>query len=376
MAKQLLKPGQEAVVGVLLEDLQEEDSVQSRDEIKKKSFTLAADRLKRSRSGETDEESDQTDSSQAQSDEPTSEPEEVMTTRSNRKFERPPSFSGSVDEDAIEWAEKYEKIGDYNGWSCKEKHDNVFMYLKGSAEKWFKGLTPMTKSWLDVEVSSAGVVVVTLGVRARLLESFSVGNYKQYHLAKLQNRMQSDDESGVDYYYDVIALCKVVDPVMTEPDKVNHLMRGLGACLTFNIYKKINEIKTAEGFLKMVRSEEEAVSLFKKKNGKKIDTVAGLTSQPSKYDRDDQNASRDELDRQQRLLDEKYDLYWQKDAIDEKIRALVSAEEEEESERHFAGLTCDEVEADRTSSGDDDNCVEKQEIKMQIKDLRNRLKKL
>ena len=38
--------------------------------------------------------------------------------RANRIFERPPSFSGLMSEDAIEWVDRYDKIGDYNVWTC------------------------------------------------------------------------------------------------------------------------------------------------------------------------------------------------------------------------------------------------------------------
>ena len=223
-------------------------------------------------------------------EEPSSD--EEMASRSNRKFERPPSFSGLTTEDVIDWADKYDKIGDYNVWSCKEKHDHVFMYLKGSAEKWFKALTPSTTTWLDVTVNTAGVNVITEGVRTRLLKSFSIGNYKQYHANKLQNCQQLKDENGVEYYYDVIALCKVVDPEMSENEKVNHLMRGLGAELTKVAYPKSRDIKTAEEFLTLIRLEEEAMSLFKKKGGLSHH-IAGITNEsPSKWDRADQNEKR------------------------------------------------------------------------------------
>lgn len=86
--------------------------------------------------------SDQSSNHEDSTSEVSTDNEEMA--RANRKFERPPSFSGLMSEDAIEWADRYDKIGDYNVWTCKDKHDNIFMYLKGSAEKWFKALTPKT----------------------------------------------------------------------------------------------------------------------------------------------------------------------------------------------------------------------------------------
>ncbi len=80
------------------------------------------------------------------------------------------------------------------------------MYFKGSAQKWFKALAPKTTTWLDVTTVVANANVVTQGVRSLLLESFKIGNYKQYNATKLQNRQQGAAESAVEYYYDIIAL--------------------------------------------------------------------------------------------------------------------------------------------------------------------------
>ena len=43
-----------------------------------------------------------------------------MAVRPNRKFERPPIFSGLPTEDVVDWAEQYNLVGDYNAWSCKD----------------------------------------------------------------------------------------------------------------------------------------------------------------------------------------------------------------------------------------------------------------
>lgn len=79
---------------------------------------------------------------------------------------------------------------------------------------------------------------------------------------------------------------------MSENEKVNHLMRGLGAELTKVAYPKSRDIKTAEEFLTLIRLEEEAMSLFKKKGGLSHH-IAGITNEsPSKWDRADQNEKR------------------------------------------------------------------------------------
>ena len=63
-----------------------------------------------------------------------------MARATTRKFERPPTFSGLDEEDVVDWIRRYESIARYNGWNPQDHHDNLEMYLKGSAEKWYNCL--------------------------------------------------------------------------------------------------------------------------------------------------------------------------------------------------------------------------------------------
>ena len=68
------------------------------------------------------------------------------------------------------------------------------------------------------------------------------------------------------YYFDVVALCSIMDPNMTEPEKVNYLTRGLGASLLKCIYPRVRVIKTSEEFLIYIRLEEETTALYAKES--------------------------------------------------------------------------------------------------------------
>ena len=54
-----------------------------------------------------------------------------------KKFGRPPTFSGRDEEDVVDWIRRYESVARYNGWSQQDHHDNLEMYLKATAEKWY-----------------------------------------------------------------------------------------------------------------------------------------------------------------------------------------------------------------------------------------------
>ena len=205
----------------------------------------------------------------------------VEMARPNRKFERPANYGGLPDEDVVDWCNRYEKIGTYNQWTDKDLHDNLFMFLKGPADKWWDSINAKPDVWRNT-VDAAGVITVE-GAKSLLLKAFQKGNYVQFQEGKLRNRKQGKYESAVEYYYDVIGLCNSVDRAMSDKNKVNFLMGGLNAELTEKMYPK--EIATADEFLKAVKLDDEARSLAKEKRGEKAEfTVAAVpTTKDQKF---------------------------------------------------------------------------------------------
>lgn len=110
--------------------------------------------------------------------------------RPNRKFERPSDFNGLATEDATEWANRYEKIGIYNAWQDVDLADNFFVYLGGSAQKWFNGLNPCPRRWRNKK-NAAGTADLEDGeieVKQLFLQAFTKGNYRQFQVGKLLAR--------------------------------------------------------------------------------------------------------------------------------------------------------------------------------------------
>ncbi|KZS19714.1 Uncharacterized protein APZ42_013765 [Daphnia magna] len=68
------------------------------------------------------------------------------------------------------------------------------------------------------------------------LRAFQPQHYGRYQEAKLRQRKQGIDESGVEYFYDVIDLCRRLDPGMLEEAKVEYLFRGLKPTLVEKIW--------------------------------------------------------------------------------------------------------------------------------------------
>ncbi|KAK4013273.1 hypothetical protein OUZ56_025507 [Daphnia magna] len=120
------------------------------------------------------------------------------------KFQTPPTFTGRDGEDVVSWIHRYEKVGRYNRWGENELRDHIELSLEGAA----------------------GAPVVA-GVKSALLTQFTPVNYVQHNEVKLRGRKQGSEESTLEYYYDVLDLCRRVDPHMAEATKLARLWQGL-----------------------------------------------------------------------------------------------------------------------------------------------------
>jgi transposase InsO family protein len=174
------------------------------------------------------------------------------------KFITPPVFHGRPEEDALDWLSRYESIGGYNRWGNNELRANFIMYLDGTARKWFKCLTAAPAEWIDVNVAGPPPTV-NLGLRTLFLNEFQPANYGFFQEKKLRNRTQGLEEPTSSYFYDVLDLCRLVDPTMTEDTKLEYLFRGLRPTLVEKIYP-LQPVTCAE-FLGHVKVFEQAADM-------------------------------------------------------------------------------------------------------------------
>lgn len=137
---------------------------------------------------------------------------------------KPQRFEVGVDE-VDEWLTTFERTCRVNKWDDDDCLANLGCYLAGAPLKCFvtleeshaartQGLPGRPKMrWEDVKKA--------------LLDEF-VGDFKKGEWkSALRNRVQASTESIEEYVYDVIALCRKVDPAMAELDKVQAVMSGL-----------------------------------------------------------------------------------------------------------------------------------------------------
>ena len=112
---------------------------------------------------------------------------------------------------------------------------NVYFYLEGTAQQWFENNEDKLKDWETFQAE----LKKTFGDRQRQIRSAE---------EQLKNRAQRYGEPTQSYIQNVLALCKIVNPNMTEADKITHLMKGIAE----DMYQAllIKDVATTEEFIK------------------------------------------------------------------------------------------------------------------------------
>ncbi len=157
------------------------------------------------------------------------------------QFCTPPTFHGKDDEDGVDWLQRYEAAGRFNNWGVGELFTNFERYSEGACRLWYQCLAPAPTQWEDTEeilaANNGGVRVPPSNqVKTLFQRAFQQQNYALYQEQKLREKKQERDESATTYYYEVMSLCRKVDPNMAELTKLNYLYKGLNRALLRQIY--------------------------------------------------------------------------------------------------------------------------------------------
>ncbi|KZR96541.1 Uncharacterized protein APZ42_009062, partial [Daphnia magna] len=186
------------------------------------------------------------------------------------KFQSPPTFGGKDGKDVVQWMQRYKRIGRYNRWGDEELRDHVELSLSGAAQKWYsckEAAGQLAAEWEDV----AGPLIVP-GVKTQLLEQFKPVNQNRFNEAKLRERKQGIEESTIEYFYDILDLCRRVDPNMSEATKLAPLWRGIKPSLLEKLWSLkpnscdefLQEIKRYQEMTSRARHEEWAMGVVGK----------------------------------------------------------------------------------------------------------------
>jgi len=141
------------------------------------------------------------------------------------------------------------------------------MYLEGTARKWFL-FTNVPADWEDQVAVAATATVAAIpfvaGLRTFFLQEFRQDNFALIQEAKLRKRFQKENEDTASYYYDVLHMCHVINPAMTQTQILEHLYNGLRRSLVKKIYPL--KPRTCAEFLELVKIHTETTFLLDKRS--------------------------------------------------------------------------------------------------------------
>lgn len=126
----------------------------------------------------------------------------------------PRTFSGKADEDVEEWLKHYQRVSKYNRWDQVMQLANVVFYLAGTALLWFENHEEALATWEQFVEE----------IKQCFGDSISKKKKAEQTLAQ---RAQIPGETCTTYIEEVLKLCSIVCPQMSEEDKVGHLLKGI-----------------------------------------------------------------------------------------------------------------------------------------------------
>jgi hypothetical protein len=170
-------------------------------------------------------------------------------------YVHPPTFTGGEKDDPKDWLERYEIAAQQNNWNDVAKVSQFGAYMDGVARQWYTNVDNRPGLWADTP--AAGNTPAVVGLRSAFLNEFQSSEYKRALQKKLKNRRQSPKEPLMTYFWDVIDLCKKVDPNMSETDQVKHATDGLLPKLKEKIIPY--QVTTKKDFIKHAKLLMEAV---------------------------------------------------------------------------------------------------------------------
>ncbi|CAF2744025.1 unnamed protein product [Rotaria sp. Silwood2] len=166
--------------------------------------------------------------------------EKTVATLLSKTLEQTPKFSGKPDQDADEWMKDLTATFRMADITEAQALKIISTFLEGHPKQWFIENSTIFESWNVF--------------KAEFIHTYSSPSSKQLASNRLRTRQQRHDEAAIEYYTDVMKLCKLVDPTMTNASKLDHLYHGLKPSLMKEVLRRAPS--TPAEFLEQARQEE------------------------------------------------------------------------------------------------------------------------
>ncbi|CAF4520283.1 unnamed protein product, partial [Rotaria sp. Silwood2] len=166
--------------------------------------------------------------------------EKTVSTLLTKTLEETPKYSGRPDQDVDEWLKDLTTTFRMADITESQALKIIPTFLEGPAKLWFNENIAAFESWNTF--------------KSEFLHTYSSPTLKQLASNRLRHRQQHYDEPVIEYYTDVMKLCKIIDPNMTDVSKLDHLYHGLKPSLLKEVLRQAPSTPTA--FLEYARQEE------------------------------------------------------------------------------------------------------------------------
>ncbi|CAM4974053.1 unnamed protein product [Rotaria socialis] len=166
--------------------------------------------------------------------------EKTVANLLSKSLEQIPKYSGKPDQNADEWLKELTstfRLADINE---SQAIKIIPTFFEGPAKQWYLENNTTFESWSVF--------------KAEFLHTYSSPALKQLASHRLRTRQQRIDEPVNEYYTDIMKLCKIVDPNMTDVSKIDHLYHGIKSSLMKEVLRLTP--RTSAEFLEYARKEE------------------------------------------------------------------------------------------------------------------------
>lgn len=156
--------------------------------------------------------------------------QKIMTEEPKEKLPliKAGTFSGLPSEDVHEFLHKFKTASVCNHWTEKTKIELFPTHLTSTPYKWFSLYKQEhnTIDWNDLE--------------QEFVKAFSPVALIEDLQTVLDNRTQGDNESPMQFLYEIIHLCKRIEPDMTDKKVIEHVIQGIKPEICNEIIKMEN----------------------------------------------------------------------------------------------------------------------------------------
>ncbi|XP_039297287.1 probable serine/threonine-protein kinase DDB_G0276461 [Nilaparvata lugens] len=142
-------------------------------------------------------------------------PENNMAGNDKRPFAKPESYGGTKSEDFNEWLKTFNRAAKINKWDEDDKILYLPLYLKKTALAIFDIFSDKNENATFLDAVGH--------LKSKLVDPVHEETTRQ----KLENRNKLPTETYTEYTADIIKLCHILEPQMSEKRIVGYVLRGL-----------------------------------------------------------------------------------------------------------------------------------------------------